>query len=157
MDARKSEVASQSEIVNNSQIFFEVTGRPTCGRVLGMGVNAKPKDVYGPSSSSQCSKRCQVDRLKEKDFELHLKEIQDKSSIEKMKLEGTINRLKEEMPLIIANVLKKMGLISMQEPTTQVCLYIYIYIFSIININIFCYFLEVVEISCKVAHYRFKF
>ena len=70
-----------------------------------------------------------------------------------MELEGTINRLKEEMPLIIANVLKKMGLISMQEPTTQVCLYIF---FSIININIFCYFLEVVEISCKVAHYRFQ-
>ena len=70
-----------------------------------------------------------------------------------MELEGTINRLKEEMPLIIANVLKKMGLISMQEPTTQVCLYIF---FSIINTNIFCYFLEVVEISCKVAHYRFQ-
>ena len=70
-----------------------------------------------------------------------------------MELEGTINRLKEEMPLIIANVLKKMGLISMQEPTTQVCLYIF---FSIINTNIFFYFLEVVEISCKVAHYRFQ-
>ena len=137
-----------------TNLFFEVTGPPTCGRVLGMGVSAKPRDAYGPSSSSQCSKRCQVDRLKEKkDFELHLKEIQDKSSVEKMEFEGTINRLKEEMPLIIANVLKKMGLISMQEPTTQVCLYIF---FSIININIFCYFLEVVEISCKVAHYRFQ-
>ena len=53
-----------------------MTKAPTCGRVLGMGVSAKPRDVYGPSSSSQCSKRCQVDRLKEKkDFELHLKEI----------------------------------------------------------------------------------
>ena len=70
-----------------------------------------------------------------------------------MELEGTINRLKEEMPLIIENVLKKMGLISMQEPTTQVCLYIF---FSIINTNIFFYFLEVVEISCKVTHYRFQ-
>ena len=44
-----------------------------------------------------------------------------------MELEGTINRLKQDMPLIIANVLKKMGLISMQEPTTQVCLYIFQY------------------------------
>ena len=66
MDARKSEVASQGEIVIDSQIFFEVTGPPTCGRVLFMGANVKPRDVYGPSSSSQCSKRCQRDRLKEK-------------------------------------------------------------------------------------------
>ena len=52
MDVRKSEVASQGEIVNDSQIFFEVTGPPTCGRVLGMGAGVKPRDVYGPSSSS---------------------------------------------------------------------------------------------------------
>ncbi|KAK7832948.1 hypothetical protein CFP56_026075 [Quercus suber] len=52
MDARKSEVASQVEIVNDSQMFFEVTGPPTRGRVLGMGANVKSRDVYGPSSSS---------------------------------------------------------------------------------------------------------
>ena len=40
MDARKSEVASQGEIVNDSQIFFEVTGPPTHGRVLGMGAGS---------------------------------------------------------------------------------------------------------------------
>ena len=66
MDARKLEVASQREIVNDSNIIFEVTGSPTCGYVLGMGASVKPRDVYGPSSSSQCSKRCQGDRLKEK-------------------------------------------------------------------------------------------
>ena len=48
------------------KIFFEMTGPPTHGCVLGMGADAKPRDVYGPSSSSQCSKRCQRDRLKEK-------------------------------------------------------------------------------------------
>ena len=85
MDARKSEVASQGEIVNDSQIFFEVIGPPTCGRVLGMGANVKPRDVYGPSSSSQCSKQCQVDCLKEKeDFKLRFKEVKDKNSTEKM-------------------------------------------------------------------------
>ncbi|KAL0011924.1 hypothetical protein SO802_007032 [Lithocarpus litseifolius] len=120
MDARKSEVASQGEIVNDSQIFFEVTGPPTCGRVLGMGAGVKPKDVYGPSSSSQCSKRCQADRLKEKeDFELRFKETEDKSSVEKMELQGEINQLKEKMPRMIVNALKKMGFNSMQEPTTQ--------------------------------------
>ena len=129
MDVRKSEVASQGEIVNDSQIFFEVTGPPTCGLVLGMGAGVKPKDVYGPSSSSQCSKQCQVDCLKEKeDFELRFKEAEDKSSAEKMELQGEINQLKEEiLPRMIANALKKMGFNFMQEPTTQVYLYIFQY------------------------------
>ena len=128
MDARKSEVASQGEIVIDSQIFFEVTGPPTCGRVLGMGANVKPRDVYGPSSSSQCSKQCQVDCLKEKeDFKLRFKEAKDKSFVEKMELQGKINQLKEEMPRMIASALKKMGFNSMQEPTTQVYLYIFQY------------------------------
>ncbi|KAL0016765.1 hypothetical protein SO802_003834 [Lithocarpus litseifolius] len=83
------------EIVNDSQIFFKVTGPPTHGRVLDIGAGVKPNDVYGPSSSSQCSKRCQVDRLKEKeDFELRFKEAEDKSSAEKMELQGEINQLK---------------------------------------------------------------
>ena len=43
-----------------------MTGPPTHGHVLGRGARVKPRDVYGPSSSSQCSKRCQRDRLKEK-------------------------------------------------------------------------------------------
>ena len=129
MDARKSEVASQGEIVNDSQIFFEVTGPPTRGRVLGMGAGVRPRDVYGPSSSSQCSKRCQADRLKEnEDFELRFKEAEDKSFAEKMELQGEINQLKEEiLPRMIANALKKMGFNSIQEPTTQVYLYIFQY------------------------------
>ena len=126
MDARKSKVASQGEIVNDSQIFFEVTRPSTRGRVLGMGAGLKPRDVYGPSSSAQCSKRCQVDRLKEKeDFELRFKEVEDKNSVEKMELQGTINQSKEKMLHMIANALKKMSFNSMQEPTTQVYLYIF--------------------------------
>ena len=50
-----------------------------------------------------------------------MKQIKDKRSIEKMELERTINHLKEEMPLIIENVLKSMGLYSMPKPATQVC------------------------------------
>ena len=105
-----------------------MTGPPTRGRVLGMGAGVKPRDVYGPSSSSQCSKRCQVDRLKEKeDFELRFKESEDKNSAEKMKLQGEINQLKEEIPSMIRFALEKMGFNSMQEPTTQVYLYIFQY------------------------------
>ena len=103
-----------------------MTGPPTRGRVLGIGASVKPRDVYGPSSSSQCSKRCQADRLKEKeDFELRFKEVEVKSFAEKMELQGTINQLKEEMPHMIANALKNMGFNSMQEPTTLVYLYIF--------------------------------
>ena len=70
-------------------------GPPTRGHVLGMGASVKPRDVCGPSSSSQCSKRCQTDRLKEKeDFVLRFKEAEDKSSAEKMDLQGDINQLK---------------------------------------------------------------
>ena len=104
-----------------------MTGPPTRGRVLGMGASVKPRDAYGPSSSSQCSKRCQADRLKEKeDFELRFKEVEDKNFVEKMELQGTINQSKEEMLCMIANALKKMGFNSMQEPTTQVYLYFFL-------------------------------
>ena len=69
-----------------------------------------------------------MDRLKEKeDFELRFKEAEDKSSAEKMKLQGEINQLKEEMPSMIRFALKKTGFNSMQEPTTQVYLYIFQY------------------------------
>lgn len=54
----------------------------------------------------------------------HLKDIEYKRSAKKKELEGIISQLKEEMPLIIANVLKSMGLNSMQELTTQVYIYI---------------------------------
>ena len=128
MDARKSEVTSQGEIVNDTQIFFEVIGPPTRACVPSMGAGVKPRDVYGPSSSSQCSKQRQVDHLKEnEDFELRFKEAEDKSFAKKMELQGKINQLKEEMPRMIASALKKMGFNSMQEPTTQVYLYIFQY------------------------------
>ena len=45
-----------------------------------------------------------------------------------MELQGEINQLKEEiLPRMIANALKKMGFNSIQEPTTQVYLYIFQY------------------------------
>ena len=65
---------------------------------------------------------------RKEDFELRFKEAEDKSSAEKMELQGEINQLKEEiLPRMIANALKKMGFNSIQEPTTQVYLYIFQY------------------------------
>ena len=59
-----------------------------------------------------------------------------------MELEGTINQLKEEMPLIIENVLKSMGLNSMPKPATQVC----VCVFSIQSkLNLFAIFLRLLK------------
>ena len=89
METKKLEAESKGEVVNEKQIYFEVTGPPTHGRVLGMGASIKPKDVYGITSSSQgCRKGCQEDRLKEKEeFEAQLKEIEDKRLTEKKEME----------------------------------------------------------------------
>ena len=89
METKKLEAESKGEVVNKKQIYFEVTGPPTHCRVLGMGADIKPRDVYGITSSSQgYRKGCQEDRLKEKEeFEAQLKEIEDKRLTEKKEME----------------------------------------------------------------------
>jgi hypothetical protein len=139
--------------VNEKQIYFEVTRPPTRGRVLGMGASIKPRDVYGITSSSQgCRKGCQEDRLKEKEeFEANLKEIEDKRLIEKKEMkdmrlaekkemEERIIQMEAQMPLMVANMLKSMGITqgSMQVLTTQVHFSIYVIVeyICIINVNV---------------------
>ena len=139
--------------MNEKQIYFEVTGPPTHGRVLGMGASIKPKDVYGITSSSQgCRKGCQEDRLKEKEeFEARLKEIEDKQLTEKKEMkdmrlaqkkemEERIIQMEAQMPLMVANMLKSMGITqgSMQVLTTQVHFSIYVIVeyICIINVNV---------------------
>lgn len=79
MDGKKLEVAYLGAIVNDSQIFFEVTGPHTHDCVLGMGAGIKLRDVFGPSSSSHYSKWCQEYSLKEnEDCMFRLKEIEYK-------------------------------------------------------------------------------
>ncbi|GMY20878.1 ATP-dependent RNA helicase drs1-like [Fagus crenata] len=134
METKKLEVEYKGEVVNEKQIYFVVTGPPTCGRVLGMGAGIKPRDVYGITSSSQgCRKGCQKDRLKEKEkFEACLKEIEDKwltkkkemedmRFAEKKEMEERIIQMEVQMSLMVANMLKSMGITqgSMQVLTTQ--------------------------------------
>jgi hypothetical protein len=94
-----------------------VTRPPTRGRVLG---------------SQGCRKGCQEDRLKEKEeFEARLKEIEDKRLTEKKEMkdmrlaekkemEERIIQMEAQMPLMVANMLKSMGITqgSMQVLTT---------------------------------------
>ena len=153
METKKLEVESKGEIVNEKQISFAVTGPPTCGRVLGMGAGIKPRDVYGITSSNQgCRKGCQKDRLKEKEeFEACLKEIEDKRLTkkkeiedmrfaEKKEMEERIIQMEVQMSLMVANMLKSMGITqgSMQVLTTQVHFSIYVIVeyICIINVNV---------------------
>ena len=84
MDGKKLEAAFVGAILNDSQIFFEVTGPHTHDHVLGMGAVIKLRDVFGPNSFSHCSKWCQEYSLKEnEDFMFHLKDIEYKRSAKK--------------------------------------------------------------------------
>ncbi|GMY20214.1 ATP-dependent RNA helicase drs1-like [Fagus crenata] len=112
METKKLEVESKGEVMNEKQIYFEVTRPPTRGHVLGMGAGIKPRDVYGITSSSQgCRKGCQEDRLKEKEeFEAHLKEIKDKRLIEKKEMEDMRLTEKKEMEKRITQMETQMPL-----------------------------------------------
>ena len=112
METKKLEAESKGEVMNEKQIYFEVTGPPTCGRVLGMGAGIKPRDMYGITSSIQgCRKECQKDHLKEKEeFKACLKEMEDMRLAKKKEMEERIFQMEAHMPLMVANMLKSMGI-----------------------------------------------
>ena len=51
MDAIKAKAISEGTKTNDYQIFREVVGEPSYGRILGMGIGIKAKDVYDLTSS----------------------------------------------------------------------------------------------------------
>ncbi|KAL0011401.1 hypothetical protein SO802_006509 [Lithocarpus litseifolius] len=95
-------------------IFREVVGEPRHGRILGMGIGIKAKDVYGLTSSGKgCSKCCREDFTKEKeDLEAHLREEMDS------KLAKVVEKLEEKF----AQKLQSMGIPQQSniDPTTTV-------------------------------------
>ncbi|KAL0014014.1 hypothetical protein SO802_001083 [Lithocarpus litseifolius] len=87
MDAIKAKVVSEGTKTNDYQIFCEVVGEPSHGRVLGMGIG--------------CSKRCREDFTKEKeDLEARLREEMDS------KLAKVVENLEEKF----AQQLQSMGI-----------------------------------------------
>jgi hypothetical protein len=123
METKKLEAKCKGEVVNEKQIYFEVTRPPIRDRVLSMGASIKPRDVYDITSSSQgCRKGCEEDHLKEKEeFAARLKKMKDrrfteKKEIEDMRLaekknfEERIIQMEAQMPLMVANMLKSMGI-----------------------------------------------
>ena len=92
MDAIKAKVVFEGTKTNDYHIFCEVAGEPSHGRILGMGIGIKVKDVYGLTSSGKgCSKRCREDSTKEKeDLEAGLREEMDS------KLAKVVEKLEEK-------------------------------------------------------------
>ena len=67
MDAIKAKAVSEGTATNDYQIFHEVVGEPSHGRIPGMGIGIKAKDVYGLASSGKgYRKRCREEFTKEK-------------------------------------------------------------------------------------------
>ncbi|XP_075666058.1 uncharacterized protein LOC142635884 [Castanea sativa] len=79
MDAIMAKVVFEGTKTNDYQIFREVVGEPSHGRILGMGIGIKAKDVYGLTSfSKDSSKSCREDFTKEKeDLEARRREEMD--------------------------------------------------------------------------------
>ena len=61
--------------VNEWDIYRETVREPSHGRILGLGVGVKAKDVYGPSSEGSY-KRARVDKTEE--LELKIKSMDEK-------------------------------------------------------------------------------
>ena len=102
MDAIKAKAVSEGTKTNDYQIFREVVGEPSHGRVLGMGIGIKVKDVYGLTSSSKgCSKHCKEDFTKEKeDLEARFREEMD----------SKLAKLEEKLEEKFAQKLQSMGI-----------------------------------------------
>ena len=102
MDAIKAKAVFEGTKTNDYQIFREVVGEPSHGRVLGMGIGIKAKNVYGLTSSGKCcSKCCREDFTKEKqDLEARLRQEMDS------KLAKFVEKLEEKF----AQKLQSMGI-----------------------------------------------
>ncbi|CAN1236934.1 hypothetical protein LINGRAPRIM_LOCUS1784 [Linum grandiflorum] len=100
-DMKARQVASIDEgvIPNDWDIYHDVIGKPKHGRVLGMGVGVKVTDVFGYSSASGCSKRCEEERIKEKEkTDALLKNTQDK-----------LTELQNSLPNMVRDMLLQLG------------------------------------------------
>ena len=69
MCRKKAKAISKGTKTNDYHIFREVVGEQNHGRILGMGIGIKAKDVYSLTSSGKgCSKHCKEDFSKEKEY-----------------------------------------------------------------------------------------
>ena len=72
MCRKKAKAISKGTNTNDYQIFCDVVGEPSHGRILGMGIGIKAKDVYSLTSSSKgCSKHAKKIFLKKKNIWRH--------------------------------------------------------------------------------------
>ncbi|CAN1133416.1 hypothetical protein LINPERPRIM_LOCUS30630 [Linum perenne] len=97
---------------NDWDIYYGVIGEPKHGRVLGMGAGVKVQDVFGYSTDNGCSKRCEEERMKEKEkTDALLKNTQDK-----------LTELQNSQPNMVRDMLVQLGIQipgSIQMPPNQ--------------------------------------
>ncbi|KAK3184784.1 hypothetical protein Dsin_032070 [Dipteronia sinensis] len=68
METKITNAREEGSKVNEWDIYRETVGEPSHGRILGLGVGVKAKDVYG-SSREEIYKHARVDKT----WELELK------------------------------------------------------------------------------------
>ncbi|XP_039119896.1 GATA zinc finger domain-containing protein 13-like [Dioscorea cayenensis subsp. rotundata] len=99
MENIRSTATSEGSLINEWEIYRNVTGEPSHGRVLGLGTGVKGKDVYGSSSSQTCSKKCEENqKRKEEEWEGRFK-----------KMESIINELQQQVPVMVQTILQSLG------------------------------------------------
>ncbi|KAK2638260.1 hypothetical protein Ddye_026055 [Dipteronia dyeriana] len=69
METKITNAREEGSEVNDWDIYRETIGEPSHGRILGLGVGIKAKDVYG-SSSEGSYKRARVDKTEELELKI---------------------------------------------------------------------------------------
>ena len=75
MESMRSTVIDQGLSVDEWKIYWEVTGEPAHGRVVGWGAGIKGKDVYGSPSQGGNKHQCTNLEVKVKDLEKEVKKL----------------------------------------------------------------------------------
>ncbi|CAN1183375.1 hypothetical protein LINPERPRIM_LOCUS42772 [Linum perenne] len=112
MKTRQAASIDEGVTPNDWDIYYGVIGEPKHGLVLGMGAGVKVQDVFGYSTDNGCSKRCEEERMKEKEKTgALLKNTQDK-----------LTELQNSLPNMVRDMLVQLGIQipgSIQMPPNQ--------------------------------------
>ncbi|XP_039142594.1 phosphopantothenoylcysteine decarboxylase subunit VHS3-like [Dioscorea cayenensis subsp. rotundata] len=100
MENIRSTTTSEGSLINEWEIYRNVTGELSHGRVLGLGTGVKGKDVYGISSSQTYDKKCEENQKR--------KEEKWRGVFKKM--ESIINELQQQVPVMVQTILQSLGL-----------------------------------------------
>ncbi|KAH7565045.1 hypothetical protein JRO89_XS09G0118900 [Xanthoceras sorbifolium] len=122
LEAKKESAQDQGFKIDELNIYHEVVGKASHGRVLGMGLGIKANDVYGCCEGS--CKRARVDKNEE--LELKIKNMEEelqqykvmKDEFEQLKAtQKEVKQIREFMKVIMSQS-------NIQLPSTTVCIFL---------------------------------